>query len=193
MIDGRALFVPMHAFGTPNDTNDVYGDYRAEGGVMMPHRDAEINAKTGKILDEGTVTSVEINPNLSKAAFSPPVWNLTPLQMMIDLIYKERDGADAVLATYRSFGALVDINSNATGDAVDFVGYQCLKMGETATALALLRQNLKDHLGSARSHFGLGRALQTAGDTAGARREYNAALAIDPKYDRATAALKSLK
>lgn len=193
LIDGRAQVVPMHAFGTPYHTNDVYSEYRLEGGVMMPHHDAEIDANTGRVLDENTLKSGEINPPLSEQMFSPPEWRRTPLQKMIDLIYKERDGTDAVLETYRSFRTVVDFNASTTGDAVDFVGYQCLKMGETKTAVALLRLNVADHPRSARAHFGLGRALATDGEKSAAESEFRAALSIDPNYRRAQSAIDALK
>jgi hypothetical protein len=193
MLDGRTQVVPMHAYGTAYTTDDTYGDYRPEGGVMMAHRDAEIDSKTGRVLDEGGVTSVEINPVLPLSMFSPPEWARTPLQTMIDLIYQERDGTDAVLETYRAFGAVLDLHAAATGDAVDFTGYQCLKMGQTATAIALLRKNVADHPDSARAHFGLGRALSAGGDAAGARSEFRRALAIDPTFRRAQSALDALK
>ena len=82
--------------------------------------------------------------------------------------------------------------TQATGDAVDFVGYQCLKMGHADTAVALLKLNVADNPRSARAHFGLGRALEASGDTAGAISEYRAAVAIDPGYARAQAALDML-
>ena len=96
---------------------------------MRAHRFQEIDEKTGATLTESAVTSVEINPSLPLSMFSPPIWDRTPLQQMIQRIYDERDEARSVLATYRDFTQLVDMHSGAVGDAVDFVGYQCLKMG----------------------------------------------------------------
>lgn len=80
-----------------------------------------------------------------------------------------------------------------TGDAVDFAGYQCLKMGHADTAVALLTLNVADNPRSARAHFGLGRALEAAGYRARARSEYRAALAIDTNDARAKAALAALQ
>ena len=191
MIDGRRQVVPMHAFGARLNTIDVYDDYRPEGGVMMNHRDREIDSATGRVLDEGGVTSVEINPSLAPSIFSPPQWALTTLQRMLEQIYEEREDPVAVMATYRAFYPLVG-HGPATGDAVDFVGYQCLKMGHTDTAVALLTQNVADDPASARAHFGLGRALEAAGAQAHAATEYRKALAIDPSYSRAKAALEAL-
>ncbi|HKE37762.1 MAG TPA: tetratricopeptide repeat protein [Candidatus Baltobacteraceae bacterium] len=192
LIDGRAEVVPMHAFGKRYRTQDVYDDYRPEGGVMFHHRDREIDASTGTVLDQGGVTSVDINPNLPVSMFSPPTWTRTPLQEMIQRLYDERDETASVMATYRDFGAVVDLKAAATGDAVDFTGYQILKMGHPETAVALLRQNVTDHPNSARAHFGLGRALVVAGDKAAAKEQFELALRIDPKYDRAQKALSDL-
>lgn len=192
MLDGRAQAVPMHAFGTRYKTEDVYGDYRAETGVMFSHSDEEIDSATGKVLDSGGVDSMQINPDLPISMFSPPEWKRTPLQQMIQRIYDERDEARAVMATYRDFSTLVDERAAATGDAVDFAGYQCLKMGHVDTALALLAQNVADHPGSSRAHFGLGRALATSGQNAKARSEFTRALQLDPSNERAKAALSTL-
>jgi Tfp pilus assembly protein PilF len=97
------------------------------------------------------------------------------------------------MATYHDFAEILDVHSAAVGDAVDFVGYQCLKMGHADTAVLLLRQNVADHPNSARAHFGLGRAYQASGKLDDAKAEYLRALAIDPKYQRARDALAALK
>jgi tetratricopeptide (TPR) repeat protein len=191
MIDGRWQVVPMHAFGARLKTYEVYEDYRPEGGVMMNHRDREVDSATGKVLDEGGVTSVEINPSLDVSIFSPPQWQRTPVQTMIARIYDEREDPGAVVTTYHQFRALVD-PTTATGDAVDFVGYQCLKMGHASAAVALLTENVADNPGSARAHFGLGRALQSSGDDKNAAVEYRKALAVDPSYARARTALDAI-
>ncbi len=184
MLDGRRQIVPMHAFGKRYVTDDVYGDYRAEGGIMFAHSDAEIDAESGKVLDRSGVTSMEINPDLQLSIFSPPSWNRTPLQQMIQRIYDERDEPASAMATYRDFSSIVDIKAPATGDAIDFTAYQCLKMGHTDTALTLLTQNVADHPDSARAHFGLARALDAAGEKEKARDEFARAHAIDPSVDR---------
>ncbi len=192
MLDGRAQFVPMHAFGTRYATDDVYGDYRPEGGIMFAHTDAEIDSSSGKTLDSGTVTRMEINPDLPLSMFSPPQWTRTPLQAMIQSIYDERDESVAVMATYRDFSALLDEHAAAAGDAVDFAGYQCLKMGHADVAVALLRQNVADHPKSARAHFGLGRAAAAEGNRSLAQQEFREALEIDPNFARARTALDAL-
>lgn len=193
MIDAEKRVVPMHAFGKRYTTIDIMSGYRPEGGVMRAHGFKEIDEGTGAILTQSEVTSVEINPTLPLSMFSPPVWDRTSLQQMIARIYDERDEARAVMATYRDFAEILDVHSAAVGDAVDFVGYQCLKMGHADTAVLLLRQNVADHPNSARAHFGLGRAYQASGKLDDAKAEYLRALAIDPKYQRARDALAALK
>jgi tetratricopeptide (TPR) repeat protein len=193
MIDAERRTVPMHAFGKRYSTIDALADYHRDGGVMRAHTFKEIDEDTGEILTQSTVTSVQVNPNLPVAMFLPPQWNRTPLQTMIQRIYDERDEARSVLDTYRNFSALVDIRADATGDAIDFVGYQCLKMGHPDTAVALLSQNVADHPHSAPAHFGLGRAYEASGHIEDARSQYLAATALDPGYKRAKDALDSLR
>ncbi len=167
-------------------------DYHPEGGVMMAHRSREVDTATGRVLDESGVDSVEINPDLPIAIFSPPEWDRTPLQKMVQRIYDERTDPSAVMATYRDFRRLLG-PATSTGDAIDFVGYQCLKMGQIEAAVALLTQNVADNLRSARAHFGLGRALQAQGKKVAANAEYDRALAIDPDFVRARTARDAQK
>ena len=191
MIAGYARTVPFHAFGENLPTHIELGDYRPEGGVMMAHSDREIDTASGRVLDYGTLVSVGINPALPVEQFSPPVWERTPLQRMIQRLYDERTDTTAVMATYRDFRrAFADM---ASGDAVDFTGYQILKAGQIETAVALLTQNAADNPNSARAHFGLGRALDTAGKKDAAKAEYERALAIDPNFIRARTARDALK
>ncbi|HEX3457065.1 MAG TPA: tetratricopeptide repeat protein [Candidatus Baltobacteraceae bacterium] len=135
---------------------------------------------------------MEINLDLPVSMFHPPDWDRTPVQSMIQRIFDERTETQAVMATYRDFRAIVDVRSKAASDAVDFVGYQCLKMGQIETALALLAENVSENPGSARAHFGFGRALAASGTTDEARAQYRAALSLDPNYHRAQAALDDL-
>lgn len=192
MIDGYGRLVPFHAFGTRYSTRMEMSDYRPEGGVMMPHRTREVDSGTGKVLDEGTVESVEINPDLPLSIFSPPAWDRTPLQQMIQRIYDERTDVVAVMQTYRDFNKVIE-PSTATADAIDFVGYQCLKMGETEAAVTLLRQNVADNPESARAHFGLGRALSAQGMAVEAKTEFDRAVAINPNFIQARTARDALR
>jgi hypothetical protein len=91
MIDGIQRIVPMHAFGQRYVTHDVFKDYRPEHGVMWWHATQEVDSKTGSILSQGGIKTVQINTRLPVSMFSPPHWKKTPLQRMIELIYEERD------------------------------------------------------------------------------------------------------
>jgi len=184
--------VPMHAFGRRYRTHDEISDYRPEGGVLYPHRFREIDTATGKVLTESTITTMEINPDLPFTLFSPPGWERTPLQTMVQRIYDERDEAASAIATYRDFTAAYPADPNEV-NAVDFVGYQTLKMGHADTAVALLTQNVAKFPQSARAHYGLGRALNEQGKVDLARAQFRAALAIDPAFERARTALDQLR
>jgi hypothetical protein len=192
MIDAVEHIAPMHAFGKLRRLQELADDYRPEAGVMMAHRHREIDADTGEVIDSDFVDSVAINTKLPRSIFSPPDWKRTQLQEMIQRIYDERDDPDAVMATYRDFRPLVP-KGGKTADAVDFAGYQCLKMGQTQSAVALLTQNVADNPGSARAHFGLGRALQKTGKIAHAKQEMTQALKLDPQFQNARKALDALR
>lgn len=192
MIDAQSRIAPMHAFGKQYNNLNVLEDYRPEGGFIVSHKQTEIDADTGNVLTESGLKYMIVNPDLPLRMFSPPTWKKTPLQEMIDRIYDQRDEAAAALSTYYLYRPLLEYKSKEVGDAVDFAGYQCLKMGHADTAVALLTVNVADHPGSARAQFGLARALQTAGDKAGALEHYRAALAIDSGYDRAKKAIADL-
>jgi hypothetical protein len=192
MIVAMERTVPMHAFGERLRTHNELSDYRPEGGVLYPHRFREIDTATGRLLTESTVGTIEINPDLPLASFSPPAWERTPLQTMVQRIYDEREEPVAVMATYRDFRAAYPLGA-AEADAVDFVGYQCLKMGHAETAVTLLSANVSAFPKSARAHYGLGRALKEQGKNEPAAAEFRAALAIDPAYARARTALDQLR
>ncbi|MES2392807.1 MAG: hypothetical protein V4555_14270 [Acidobacteriota bacterium] len=192
LIDGYARTVPFHAFGSNYATHMEMGDYRSEDGFLFPHSSREIDTATGHVLDESTLDSAEINPPLAPSAFSPPEWDRTLVQQMAQRLYDERTDTVAILSTYRDFRALIG-TSASTADAVDFAGYQCLKMGDVETSVALLRQNVADNPQSPRAHFGLGRALQTAGKTADANAEFDRTLTLDPTFVKARTARDAQK
>lgn len=93
-------------------------------------------------------------------------------------IFQERDDADAVQWTYHDFrNAYPETNTEV---AMEVIGYQSLKMGSVAAAVALLEHNLQDYPLSADAAFGLGRAYKMAGRKPEAKAEFERALAIDP-------------
>lgn len=82
-----------------------------------------------------------------------------------------------------------DVDTRA---GMEVIGFQMLKMGDHAGAIALLRLNATDYPQSSTSAFGLGRAYQTAGDSSAARREQRA-LRLDPGNKRAADELAELR
>jgi tetratricopeptide (TPR) repeat protein len=101
-----------------------------------------------------------------------------------------RDDADAVQWTYHDFrNAYPETNTEA---AMEVIGYQSLKMGSFASAVALLEHNRRDYPQSADAAFGLGRAYKMAGRKPEAKAEFERALSIDPKHQRARGALADI-
>jgi len=192
LIDATEAIVPMHAFGDRLHLIELYSDYHPIGGVLFAYRNSEVDESTGKTLDSSLVLSVDTNLAYDKSYFSPPQIERTPLQSMIQRIYDERDSAVAVMETYYDFHPIVAVNTQESADAIDFVGYQCLKMGHAESAYRLLKANVAANPRYAPSHFGLGRVLDTEGKRAAAASEYRRALALDPGYARAKLALQAL-
>ena len=166
-------------------------DYKPVGGVLMPFRTRQIDDASGRVMDSSVTTSVRANIGLAPSFFAPPTFTRTPLQSVIAAIYEEREDAGAVLQTYRDYRAAYGSGISSV-DAIDFIGYQCLKMRDSKSAVALLAANAADYPASASAHFGLGRALVADGDAARASAEFKRALEIDPSYTRAKDALAAL-
>lgn len=180
----------VHAYGQPVTSETRFDDYRAVAGVLFPFRSREVDVVSGRELNAMQWGSIEANRNLPDVWFSPPTYTRSALQTFMDQLFVQRTSASAVLWTYRVFRQAhpgVD-----TREAAETIGFQILKDGQTATAIALLQQNAADHPGSASSAFGVGRALAAAGRVGEARRALSRALALDPSHARARSALAGL-
>jgi len=191
LIDGLDQDIQFHAFGKNLPTHIEMSDYRPVGGVLMPFHTRQIDDATGKVIDSSSITSAQANIGLAAAYFEPPVFTRTPLQAMIESLYQERDDVAGVLQTYGDYRRLYG-DQPSTLDAIDFIGYQCLKTGSARTAVALLSANVSDYPESPRAHFGLGRALVGAGEIDRAKAEFERALKIQPSYKPASDALAAL-
>jgi hypothetical protein len=191
LIDGLEQDIQFHAFGKNVTTHIVFDDYRSVGGVLMSFRSRQIENATGRVMDSSVTTSAQANVGLKPSDFGPPAFVPTPLQAAIAAIYQERDDPAAVLATYHDYRAVYGASVSSL-EAINFIGYQCLKMGSTKSAVALLAANVTDYPNAASAHFGLGRALVSDGKPALARAQFQRALEIDPTYKRASDALRNV-
>jgi hypothetical protein len=168
LIDGLEQNIQFHAFGKNVASHIVLDDYRAVGGVLMSFRSRQIESATGRVMDSSVTSSAQANIGLKPSDFEPPAFVPTPLQAAIAEIYAERDDPAAVLATYHDYRAVYSASVSSL-EAIDFIGYQCLKMGNMKSAAALLAANVADHPNAASAHFELGRALVSDGKPALAR------------------------
>lgn len=181
---------PIHAFGKSVESETRFGDYRPFGGVMFSTTSREVEIGTERVLNEMTWTSITVNAPLATSVFSPPEILRTPLQRLLQQLYDERTDSTAVLWSYADFRrAFPEV---ATDEGMQVVGYQMLKMGDTASAVALLEANAADFPRSSGAAFALGRAYQSVGDAARARSEFRRALTLDPKNGRAERALAAM-
>ncbi|HEY2828692.1 MAG TPA: hypothetical protein VGJ88_01140 [Thermoanaerobaculia bacterium] len=181
---------PVHAFGNKVASEERIGDYREVAGVLFPFAHKEVELSTGRVLNEMQWKAIVVNHELDAAIFSPPEWTRTPIQLLMAQLFAERPDVNAVTWTYRDFRAA---HPEADSDAaMQAVGYQILKMGDVASAVALLKENATAYPRSSRAAFGLGRALGSAGECPSASRELQRALALDGTFKRAADALEAL-
>jgi tetratricopeptide (TPR) repeat protein len=189
-IAGRGS-APIHAFGQPVTTEGRFLDYQPVNGVLTPRRIIEVEIATGKVLAESRAVTVEANTVEDVSIFSPAPRVKTVLQDMLEKLYEERADSVSVMYSYRLFRrTFPDID---TRSGIEFVGYQMAKTKDFPAAIELLRTNAADYPASASAQFGLGRALQAAGDIEAAATAFRAALQLDPEFKKATDGLNALR
>jgi hypothetical protein len=180
----------VHAFGSDVASETRWSDYRVVNGVRFAFLNVEVDLATGKELNRFQTDRIEINRKLDASMFMPPLLQRTALQAAMDQIFQERDDADAVQWTYHDFrNAYPETNTEV---AMEVIGYQSLKMGSIASAVALLEHNRHDYPQSPAAAFGLGRAYKTAGRIPEAKSEFERALALDPTHKRSRDALADI-
>lgn len=181
----------IHAFGAEVPTETRYSDFRAVNGVRFAFLAQKVDIATGKVLNTFRTVSIEVNPALDPAVFSPPDFKRTTLQALLERLFAERTDKEAMLWSYRDFRrAHPDVDTDFVMGAI---GYQILKMGEAESAIALLEENARAYPKSSDAKLGLGRAYNTAGDKVKTKAAFEAAVAMDPANKRAAAALKILE
>jgi hypothetical protein len=180
----------VHAFGDRVTSESVYGGYRRFAGVLLPTTFREVDLATGRELNRLTWTGVRVNQQLPIAMFSPPRFVRSPLSALLEDLYVHRDDPVYARVHYEAFrrrNPLVNTESD-----IEFIGYQILKTGVSASAVALLAANVRDHPVSADARFGLGRAYRAAGRERLAIAEFRSALRLRPTDSRARAALQQI-
>jgi hypothetical protein len=177
----------VHAFGEKITSQSLIGGYRRVADVLLPTTFREVDLATGRELNSLTWTGIAVNRTIPVALCSPPRFARSPLSALLEDLYAHRDDsshdADA-LASYRRRNP-----GSATEAAIEFIGYQILKTGISATAVALLSANVREYPRSADAQFGLGRAYRVAGQERLAVAAFERALQIRPGYPRAMQAL----
>jgi len=191
LIAGERRSAPIHAFGEPVLSENRIGDYRPVHGVLFPFSFVEVEIATGKELNRFTVQSVAVNEKLAPSFFAPPQYSRTPLQQFLEQLYMEREDPLSVMSTYRAFRAANPLMD--TGNGVEFIGYQMVKMGDYRGAIELLRANAADYPQSASAQYGIGRAFKAANDLENARAAFRRALQIDPTFKKASDGLDALR
>lgn len=191
LILGDRRAAPIHAFGAAVPSENRFGDYRPVNGVLFPFSIQEVEIATGRELNSATMQSITVNDKFDVSYFSPPQFEHTPLQQMLEQLYMERTDPVSVMWTYRTFRRTNPAVDTRAG--VEFIGYQMEKMGDFHGAIELLKTNAADYPTSASAQFGLGRAYKAAGDVANARACFQKTLEIDPNFKKATEGLDALR
>ncbi|HVV44772.1 MAG TPA: tetratricopeptide repeat protein [Bryobacteraceae bacterium] len=182
---------PIHAFGAAVTTEGRFLDYKPTNGVLFPRRVIEVELATGRILSDARNVTIEANTLTDPSIFSPAPRAKTPLQDILEKLYEERADAVSVMYSYRLFRRThPDVD---TREGIEFIGYQMAKTKDYPASIELLRANTEDYPNSASAQFGLGRALQASGDSAGAAKAFQQALKIDPQFKKATDGLNALR
>ncbi len=190
LIVAQRKSAPIHAFGEKVTSEERFSDYRDVGGILFPFRVVETEIGTNRPLSSMQWGSIEINRDMPRSWFSPPVYSRTPLQEMLEGLYAERSDTSAVRWTYLAFRrAHSDVDTHR---GIEAIGYQMLKMGDLAGAVALLQLNAADYPQTSSSAFALGRAYRSAGRNPDARREFERAIRLDPTNTKARDALLSM-
>jgi hypothetical protein len=179
----------VHAFGDRVTSQSLIGGYRRVAGVLVPTTFREVDLATGRELNRLTWTAVVTNRPFPVAQFSPPRFTRSPLSALLEDLYAHRDDSAHDAAAYRTFrrrfaGANIE-------SGIEFIGYQILKTGVSASAIALLAANVHDHQHSADALFGLGRAYRVAGRERLAVAAFRSALRFNPRDARARQALQN--
>ena len=196
-VDGHSWLIvavrkvaKVHAFGADVASETRWDDYRPVRGVLFAFRNREVALATGRLLNQFQAVSIDVNLDLSPSMFTPPAIRRTPVQILMDQLFEEREDVEAVLWTYHDFreaNPAVD-----TDAAMQVIGYQILKMGDGPSATALLEHNEATNPNSSGAAFGLGRAYKASGRTDDAKREFQLALSLNPNNKRARDALADM-
>ena len=170
MIDKQSFLIvagryhaPFHAYGEKVKTETRPSDYRRVAGVLFSFAEREVDIATGTMLTEMQWGKIEANRELPPYWFSPPAFARSRVQTLIDHLYLARTDPKAVMWSYEQFRRTYpDADTRA---AVEFIGYQFLKMGSVDSAVALLTANLRDHPDAASAKKSLDRALKAVEDS----------------------------
>lgn len=190
LLAANRITAPVHAFGNAVESETRFSNWKSVNGVLYWTDLTEIEIATGKVLDTGGWKTIEANVEISPDVFSPPDYEKTPLNRMLNAVYAARN------IPVNSLGWYEDFKNNPVNKGVDTslgmssIGYQVLKTGAVETAILLLEANVRDYPKVAHAHFGLGRAYITAGRKQDGIAAFRKALEVDPAYKRAADALE---
>ena len=193
LLVARRFTAPVHAFGEPVTSETRFSNWKRVNGVLYWHDLREVDMDSGKTLNQGSWESIKANLELPPEIFSPPDYEKTPLNRMLNSVYAARGIPENALGWYLDFRNNPQNAGIDTSLGMSSVGYQVLKTGAVKTAIMLLEANAKDNPNVAHAQFGLGRAYMVAGRIENAITAFQKALKIDPKNARAANALEEAR
>jgi hypothetical protein len=193
LLVARRITAPVHAFAEPVTSQAVFGDWRPVNGVLFPYSISEIDLQSGDTMDASVWQSIEANVPLAPSVFSPPPRKDTPVSRLVNAIFAARHIPADALGWYHDFQRDPTTSGIDIEGAIESVAYECLKNGAIPTGTALLEENLRAHPGSAKAHYGIGRAYRAAGRETDALAEFREAVRLDSSLTAAKDAIASAR
>ena len=159
--------------------------------VLVPSERAAVVWMTNvDYIDPGPITRAALDVALGLPP--EPISSKRSAGRVLMATYKN-GGLDAALKQYADMKANKADLYELGEDELNTLGYFLLGEKKTDEAVRVFRMNIEAFPKSANAQDSIGEALEIAGDTAGAKAAYEAALRIDPTFTHASDALKKLK
>ena len=179
------LAISIHARGDTVETVAVHQEFKVVNGVRFPSRSEEVNLKTGEVIDGGEWTSIEANTLHDPKIFEPP--SVYPTGITAVVLEMLKNSADAtpeqmMLGSFKfratEEGRQVDVNY-----AMNWLGYESLKVDTYDHALAVFHQIITENPSSGEAYENSGEAYLQQHDKRNALSTFQKAIDLGLNSD----------